>query len=123
MVGVYLVIFWVQCLVGVCINTYNQILQRADLSITDIVLQIIVGSEEIGIGAATNSLIVVITAEGIMVLAAWVKKRQFAEGVEVGKKQGKAEERKRVNAKWRDLAEEFGIPEDRMPKDDESEDY
>ncbi|MYC08099.1 MAG: hypothetical protein F4X57_13160 [Chloroflexi bacterium] len=123
MVGVYLVIFWVQCLVGVGINTYNQILQRADLSIADIVLQIIVGSEEIGIGAATNSLIVVITAEGIMVLAAWVKKRQFAEGVEVGKKQGKAEERKRVNAKWRDLAEEFGIPEDRMPKDDESEDY
>ena len=118
MVGVYLVIFWVQCVVGVGINTYNQILQRADLSIADIVLQIIVGSEEIGIGAATNSLVVVITAEGIMVLAAWVKKKQFAEGVEVGKKQGKAEERK----KWKDLAEEFGIPEDRMPKDAESED-
>ena len=54
----------------------------------------------------------------LMVLAAWVKKKQFAEGVEVGKKQGKAEERK----KWKDLAEEFGIPEDRMPKDAESED-
>ena len=120
--GVYLVISWVQCVVGVGINTYNQILQRADLSIADIVLQIIVGSEEIGIGAATNSLVVVITAEGIMVLAAWVKKKQFAEGVEVGKKQGKAEERERVNAQWKDLAEEFGIPEDRIPKDDESED-
>ena len=58
----------------------------------------------------------------LMVLAAWVKKKQFAEGVEVGKKQGKAEERERVNAQWKDLAEEFGIPEDRIPKDDESED-
>ena len=107
---------------GIGINAYNQILQRADNSIADIALQVIVGSEEVGIGAATNSLIVVITAEGIMVLAAWVKKRQFAEGVEVGKKQGEAKARKRFNAKLRALGEEYGIPDDKLPIEDEDED-
>ena len=57
-----------------------------------------------------------------MVLAAWVKKRQFAEGVEVGIEQGKeigrAEERKRANAKLRALAKEYGIPEDKLPIED-----
>ena len=126
MVGTYLVIFWVQCVVGIGINAYNQILQRADSNIADIALQAIVGSEQIGIGAATNSLVVVITAEGIMVLAAWVKKRQFAEGVEVGKKQGieqgKAQAHKRVNAKLREWAEEKGIPIEELPNiEDEDE--
>ena len=57
-----------------------------------------------------------------MVLAAWVKKRQFAEGVEVGKKQGRAEERKRYNAKLRALAKKYDIPEDELPIEDEDED-
>ncbi len=119
MVGLYLVIFWVQCVVGVGINVYNQVWQRADSSIADTILQVILVSGAVGIGAATNSLIVVITAEGIMVLAAWVKKRQFAEGVEVGKKQ----ERKRTNAKLRAWAEERGIPIEELPKiEDENQD-
>ena len=56
-----------------------------------------------------------------MVLAAWVKKRQFAEGVEVGVKQGIAEERKRANAKLRALAREYGIPEEKLEIEDEDE--
>ena len=123
MVGIYLVIFWVQCVVGIGISVYNQIWQRADDNLADTILQIILVSGEVGIGAATNSLLVVISAEGIMVLAAWVKKRQFAEGVEVGMEQGKeigrAEERKRANAKLRALAKEYGIPEDKLPIEDE----
>ena len=56
-----------------------------------------------------------------MVLAAWVKKRQFAEGIEVGKKQGRAEERKRANAKLRAWAQEHDIPVDELPIEDEDE--
>ena len=129
MVGLYLVTFWLQCIVGIGINFYNQIWQRADNSLVDIVQQAIVGSEEVGIGAATNSLIVVLSAEGIMVLAEWVKKKQFKEGVEVGIKQGRAQgikqgaaaERKRVNAKLRAWAKEHGIPEEKLPIEDEDD--
>ena len=117
MVGIYLVIFWVQCIAGIGINGYNQIWQRADNSLADTILQIILVSGEVGIGAATNSLLVVITAEGIMVLAEWVRKRQFAEGIEVGRKQ----ERKRANAKLRALAKEYGIPEEKLEIEDEDE--
>ena len=56
-----------------------------------------------------------------MVLAAWVKKRQFAEGLEQGVKQGRAEERKRANAKLRALAKEYGIPEEKLEIEDEDE--
>lgn len=133
MVGLYLVLFWVQCVVGISINAYNQIWQRADSSIADTILQVILVSGAVGIGAATNSLIVVITAEGIMVLAAWVKKKQFAEGIEVGKKQGIeqgiSEERKRANAKMRAWAKDAmeaqrqgkPIPFDELLIEDESE--
>ena len=119
MVGIYLVIFWVQCVVGIGINGYNQIWQRADNNLADTTLQTILVSGAVGIGAATNSLLVVISAEGIMVLAAWVKKRQFAEGLEQGVKQGRAEERKRANAKLRALAKEYGIPEEKLEIEDE----
>ena len=125
MVGIYLVIFWVQCVVGIGINGYNQIWQRADNSPADTILQIILVSGEVGIGAATNSLLVVISAEGIMVLAEWVRKRQFAEGKEQGIEQGKAigiaEERKRANAKLRAWAIEKGIPIEELPISGESE--
>ena len=122
MVGIYLVIFWVQCVVGIGVIVYNQILlQYADNTIADTVLHVILMSGAVGIGAATNSLLVAISAEGIMVLAAWVKKRQFAEGIEVGKEQGIAEERKRANAKLRAWAEEKGPLEELPEIDDEDE--
>ena len=83
-------------------------------------------SGAVGIGAATNSIVVVITVEGILVLAEWVKKKQFKEGVEVGKKQGieqgAAAERKRANAKLRALAEEYGIPEEKLEIEEEEAD-
>ena len=125
MVGLYLFLFWVQCIAGIGINAYNLALQSADSGIADIILQAIVGSEKVGIGAATNSLIIVITVEGILVLAEWVKKKQFKEGVEVGKKQGieqgAAAERKRANAKLRALAEEYGIPEEKLEIEEEAD--
>ena len=118
MVGLYLFLFWIQCIVGVCVIVYNQILwQHAGNNLADTILQVILMSGAVGIGAATNSLIVVITVEGILVLAEWVRKKQFKEGVEVGVKQ----ERKRSNAKLRALAEEYGIPEEKLEIEEESD--
>ena len=126
MVGLYLFLFWIQCIVGVCVIVYNQILwQHAGNNLADTILQVILMSGAVGIGAATNSIVVVITVEGILVLAEWVKKKQFKEGVEVGKKQGieqgAAAERKRANAKLRALAEEYGIPEEKLEIEEEAD--
>ena len=140
MVGVYLVLFWFQCVVGIGINLYNQIWiwQQADINIAETILQVILISGAVGIGAATNSLVVVLTAEGTMALAEWVRKKQFKEGVEVGKKEGleagieqgiekgkemgRSEERKRISAMLRALGEEYDIPEDKLAIEDDDED-
>ena len=102
MVGVYFALFWIQCVAGITISVYNQILQAADYTFADTILHIIVGTGPISLGAAANSILIAISAEGIMVLAAWVKKRQLEQGIQIGR----AEERKRANAKMRALAKE-----------------
>ena len=117
MVGVYFALFWIQCVAGIAISVYNQILQTADYTFSDTMLHIIVGAGPISLGAAANSILIAISAEGVMVLAAWVKKRQFEEGRE----KGRAEERKRANAKMRAWAKEKGIPTDELPTIDETE--
>ena len=125
MVGAYFALFWIQCVAGIAINAYNQIWLRPDITITDSILRIIVGTGPISLGAAANSILVAISAEGIMVLAAWVKKRQLKQGIQIGVEQGKeigrAEERQRANAKMRAWAEEKGIPPDELPTIDETE--
>lgn len=119
MVGVFFTLFWIQCIASIAINAYNQIWLRTDVMLTDAILQTIMATGPISLGAAANSFLVAISVEGTMVMAAWVKKRQFAEGVEVGKKQ----ERKRTNAKLRAWAEERGIPIEDLPKiEDENQD-
>ena len=115
MVGVYFALFWVQCVAGIVINAYNQIWLRPESSLADSILQIIVWTGPISIGAAANSILVAISAEGIMVLAAWVKKRQFEQGLEKGVEKGRTEERKRANAELRAWAMEKGIPIDELP--------
>ena len=125
MVGLYFALFWIQCVAGMAISVYNQILQTADYTFADTMLHIIVGTGPISLGAAANSILVAISAEGIMVLAAWVKKRQLKQGIQIGVEQGKeigrAEERQRANAKMRAWAIEKGIPPDELPTIDETE--
>ena len=117
MVGLYFALFWIQCVAGMAISVYNQIWLSPDNTLTGAILQIIVGTGPISLGAAANSILVAISAEGVMVLAAWVKKRQFEEGRE----KGRAEERQRANAKMRAWAIEKGIPPDELPTIDETE--
>ena len=106
--------FWLQCLAGIGSNAYQQLWLRTDIAITEAMLQVITAAGLISLGAAANSLIIVISAEGIMVLASWFKRRQFEQGME----KGRAEERKRTNAKLRAWAEEKGISVDELPIDD-----
>ena len=125
LVGAFFVLFWLQCVVGIGISAYHQLWLRTDIAFTDAILQIIIAMGPISLGAAANSLIVVISAEGIMVLAAWVKRRQYEQGLE----QGRAEERERANAKMRAWAKDAmeaqqqgrPIPFDQLPINDKSE--
>ena len=129
LVGVFFVLFWLQCVAGIGINAYHQLWLRTDIAPTDAILQVIIAAGPISLGAAANSLIVVISTEGIMVLASWYKRRQFeqgvekgrAEGLEKGRAEGRAEERKRANARMRAWAEEKGISVDELPIRAESE--
>ena len=121
MVGAFFVLFCLQCVAGVGINAYHQLWLRTDNTVTDSILQIIIWTGPISIGAAANSILVAISAEGIMVLAAWVKKRQFEQGLEKGVEKGRTEERKRANAELRAWAMEKGIPIDELPIRGESE--
>ena len=125
MVGLYFALFWIQCVAGRVISVYNQIWLSPDNTLTGAILQIIVGTGPISLGAAANSILVAISAEGVMVLAAWVKKRQLKQGIQIGVEQGKeigrAEERQRANAKMRAWAIEKGIPPDELPTIDETE--
>ena len=57
-----------------------------------------------------------------MVLANMLKKQQRAEGIKEGIQIGRAQERKRANAKLRAWAEEKGIPLEELPIEDESKD-
>ncbi len=106
MVGVYFALFWIQCVAGVGINAYNQIWLGTDVILTDVILQMIAATGPISFGAAANSFIVAISTEGIMVMAAWVKKRQFRQGLQQGREEGRAEERERANAKLRAWAKD-----------------
>ena len=125
MVGAFFVLFWLQCVAGIGISVYHQLWLRTDVALTDAILQIIIATGPISLGAAANSLIVVISAEGIMVLAAWVKKKQYEQGLEQGLEKGvekgRAEERKRANAKMRAWAQKRGIPIEELPIEDHSE--
>ena len=121
MVGAFFVLFWLQCVAGIGISAYHQLWLRTDIAFTDAILQIIMATGPISLGAAANSLIVVISAEGIMVLAAWVKRRQYEQGLEQGVEKGRTEERKRANAQLRAWAMEKGIPIDELPISGESE--
>ena len=56
-----------------------------------------------------------------MVLATWVKKRQFRLGIEIGREEGHAEVRKCANAKLRTLAKEYSIPEENLQIEMETE--
>ena len=56
-----------------------------------------------------------------MVLAAWFKRRQFEQGLEIGRAEGRRAMRKLHNAKLRSLAKEYGIPEDELPLLNESD--
>ena len=69
-----------------------------------------------------NAIAIALFVEAIMVLARMLSRQQRAEGHAEGVAVGRAQERKRANAKLRALAEKYDIPEEELQIEDDSED-
>ena len=127
-IGVYFIAYLIQYIPAVAFESYTY-RREAGEALTRTIIEIIKASGPIGIGAATNALAVAMIAEAIMVLASMINKRQRArghaeglqEGLQEGHAKGVKEERKRSNAKLRALGKEFGIPEDKLPIEEDDE--
>ena len=121
-IGAYFAIFLVQYIPGIAVEIYTFVQQqKVDDTFAYAALEIIRASGPIGIGSAMNAIAIAVSVEAIMVLAKMLERQRWekgrAEGIEIGIK----EERKRSNAKLRTLAKEYGIPEDKLPIEDEEE--
>ena len=128
MLGVYFVIFWVQCVAGIATDAYYQVQQRADAPVFVTLLEVIRGAGPTGIGAAVNAIVIALFVEAIMVLAQIIKRRQLeqgkaigleqgrAQGVEQGLEQGAEQARLEHTEQLRAWAKERGIPLDELPE-------
>ena len=121
-IGAYFVIFLVQYIPGIAFETFTYIQSAASADFMYVALEIVKASGPIGIGSAMNAIAIAVLVEAVMVLAKMVERQRWEQGHAEGIKEGIKEERKRSNAKLRALAEEFGIPEDRLPIEDETGD-
>ena len=121
-IGAYFAIFLVQYIPGIAVEAYTRIQQAASADFTHIALEILKASGPIGIGSAMNAIAIAVLVEAVMVLAKMVERQRWEQGRAEGRAEGIKEERKRSNAKLRALAKEFGIPEDKLPIEDETAD-
>ena len=132
MLGVYFVIFWVQCVAGIATDAYYQVQQRSDAPVFVTLLEVIRGAGPTGIGAAVNAIVIALFVEAIMVLAQIIKRRQLEQGRAIGLEQGRAQgveqgreqgleqgaEQARLEhtEQLRAWAKERGIPLDELPE-------
>ena len=136
-IGAYFAIFLVQYVPGVAFEAYTYWQQRAaDEAVVRTVVEIIKASGPIGVGSATNAIAIAMLVEAVMVLARIISKHQREEGFRQGMEQGVKQERERSNAKlrasnarlrasnarMRELAEQYGIPEDQLLIEPEDQD-
>ena len=107
-----------QYIPGVAFEAYDYFQQRAaDETLARAAVEIIKASGPIGVGSATNALAIAMLVEAVMVLAKIISDMQRKEGF----RQGVEQERRRSNAKMRELAKKYGIPEDELPIEREDE--
>ena len=116
MLTLYFVIFWVQCVVGIAIDAYYQLQQRADAPVPATLLEIVRGSGPTGIGAAVNALVIALFVEATMVLAQIVKRRQFEQGRAQGREEVREEAQREHTEQLEAWAKEKDIPLDDLPK-------
>ena len=131
-VGAYFAMYLVQYVPSVAFEAYTHFQQRAvEETLPRVIVEVIKASGPIGLGAAMNAAAIAIMMEGVMVLASIISERKRREGFKQGIEQGVAQgieqgvaqgieqgvkqERERSNAKIRELAEKYGIPEDELP--------
>ena len=120
-IGAYFAIFLIQYIPSLAFKGFTLFQQATGESVAHTAIKVIEASGPIGIGSAMNALAVAVFVEAVMVLAKMLERQQRAEGRAEGIKQGIKQERKRSNAKLRALAKEYGIPEDKLPIEDEDE--
>ena len=120
MLGVYFVIFWVQCVAGIATDAYYQVQQRADAPVFVTLLEVIRGAGPTGIGAAVNAIVIALFVEAIMVLAQIIKRRQLEQGKAIGREQGLEQGAEQARLEYteqlRAWAKERGIPLDELPE-------
>ena len=117
-IGAYFAIYLLQYIPGVAFEAYTHFQQRAaDETLARAAVEIIKASGPIGVGSATNALAIAMLVEAVMVLAKIISDMQRREGF----RQGVEQERRRANAKMRELAKKYGIPEDELPIEREDE--
>ena len=87
MLGLYMAIYCVICAAGIAAEIRSQLIKGSDDYI-ETALRVVKGAGSIGIGAASIALTIAIAWEGIMVLAQFVKRKQLAEGIQIGREQG-----------------------------------
>ena len=126
-VGAYFAIYLLQYVPSVAFEAYTHFQQRAaDETLARVIVEVIKASGPIGLGSATNAAAIAMLMEAVMVLASIIseqkRKEGFRQGVKQGIEQGVKRERKRSNAKMRALAEKYGIPEDELPIEPETDD-
>ena len=129
-IGAYFAIFLIQYVPGVAFEAYTYWQQRpADEAVFRTVVEIIKASGPIGVGSATNAIAIAMLVEAVMVLARIISKHQREESFRQGVEQGVKQERERSNAKlrasnarMRELAEKYGIPQEQLPIEPEDRD-
>ena len=122
-IGAYFGVFLIQYIPAIVFNADMQIRQQtANDTFAVTAIEIIKASGPIGIGSAMNAIAIALFVEAIMVLARMLSRQQRAEGHAEGVAVGRAQERKRANAKLRAWAKEKGIPLEDLPIEDDSED-
>ena len=117
-IGAYFGIFLIQYIPGAVFGAYRQMQQATDAAFADTAFEVIKASGPIGIGSAMNAIAIALLLEATMVLARMLSKQQREQGLA----EGRAQERKRSNAKLRAWAKEKGIPIEELPLEDETED-
>ena len=137
MLALYLAIFDALCVFGIAMEVRAQLRQGVS-DYLDIAHQTLKGMGAVGAGSAATALAIAIAVEGIMILAEFVKRRQLAQGIEIGMERGiergieqgieqgmergvkkGAKDAQERHAKiMREWAEENGIPVENLPKFD-----
>lgn len=89
----YIALFGLLVVLGIAWKVWREVVWRTTDGAWDTIDQIIIGTGQVGIAAATCTACVATISEAIMILAERYKARRYAEGLAEGRAEGQAEGR------------------------------